>query len=288
LTNIAPVTVIIPTYNRGQAFSVVLDKIQDCDPKPAEIWIHVDSADNVIGGELKSRFPDVGVLTSSIRLGPGGGRHRCLLSCSTPYAVSFDDDSYPIDSDFFGSVERIFSKLPHAAILGASIRHRHEPEKIRTRSLVQVTDYVGCGCAVRLAAYRQVRGYLPRPVAYGMEERDLSLQLFAAGLQIYESGDLRVFHDTDLEHHQSPEITSGVIANVGLYAFLHYPISAWGLGVAQVANKVAYCIRKGRVRGIVSGVLSIPRECYCNRQYRRPIARQTLNGFQRLHKIGAL
>ena len=193
-----------------------------------------------------------------------------------------------MDSDFFGSVERIFSKLPHAAVLGASIRHRHEPEKIRTRSLVQVTDYVGCGCAVRLAAYRQVRGYLPRPVAYGMEERDLSLQFFAAGWQIYESGDLRVFHDTDLEHHQSPEITSGVIANVGLYAFLHYPISAWGLGVAQVANKVAYCIRKGQVRGIVSGVLSIPRECYCNRQYRRPIARQTLNGFQRLHKIGAL
>jgi hypothetical protein len=29
------------------------------------------------------------------------GRHRCLLACKPPFAVSFDDDSYPVDSDFF-------------------------------------------------------------------------------------------------------------------------------------------------------------------------------------------
>jgi hypothetical protein len=201
--------------------------------------------------------------------------------------VSFDDDSYPVDSDFFASVERLFSELPHAAVLGASIWHRHEPEKARTRSLVEFPNFVGCGYAVRLAAYRQVRGYIPRPVAYGMEELDLSLQLFAAGWQIYEAGDLRVFHDTDLKHHQSPEVTSGVITNVGLYAFLHYPISAWGWGVAQVANKVVYCIRKGRIRGIVSGIFSIPGECYHNRRYRKPVARLTLNRFRHFRGTAA-
>jgi hypothetical protein len=117
-----------------------------------------------------------------------------------------------------------------------------------------------------------------------MEEGDLSLQLFAAGWQIYEAGDLRVFHDTDLKHHQSPEVTSGVITNVGLYAFLHYPISALGWGVAQVANKVIYCIRKGRIRGVVSGILSMPGECYQHRQYRKPVARLTLNRFWYLRK----
>jgi GT2 family glycosyltransferase len=280
----APVAVIIPTYNRELAVLSVLEKIQGCDPKPAEIWVHMDLADGVTESELKGRFPDVGVLTSPIRLGPGGGRHRCLLNCSTPYAVSFDDDSYPIDPDFFAAVDGLFSNLPHAAVLAARIWHRHEPQKARTRSLVQCPSYVGCGHAVRLAAYRQVRGYIPRPVAYGMEERDLSLQLFAAGWQIYEAGDLRVFHDTDLKHHQSPEITSGVIANVGLYAFLHYPISAGGLGVAQVANKVIYCIRKGRIRGIISGIFSIPGECYHNRRYRKTIDRLTLNRFQHLRR----
>ena len=285
--NIAPVAVIIPTYNRGLAVLAVLEKVQQCEPMPAEIWVHVDCADAVVESELHCRFPNVHVLTSSMRLGPGGGRHRCLLGCDTPYAVSFDDNSYPVDPDFFASVERLFSELPRAAVLGASIWHRHEAEKTRTRSLVQFPNYIGCGYAVRLAAYRQVRGHVPRPVAYGMEECDLSLQLFAAGWWIYEAGELRVFHDTDLGHHRSSEATSGAIANVGLYAFLHYPISAWGWGFVQVANKVVYCVRNGQIRGIISGILSIPGECYHNRRYRNPVARSTLNKFLDFRATGA-
>ena len=287
MTGTVPVTVIIPTYNRGVAVISVLEKIQECDPKPAEMWVHVDSADGILEGELTRRFPNVGVLTSAGRLGPGGGRHRCLLACKSPYAVSFDDDSYPVDADFFRCVEQLFLQYPRAAIFCANIWQRYEPEKPRTRSLVQFPDYVGCGYAVRLAAYRQVRGYIPRPVPYGMEESDLSLQLFEAGWQIYEAGDLRVFHDTDLKHHQSPEVTSGVIANVGLYAFLHYPIRAWGWGVVQVANRVIYCIRKGRVRGICSGIMHIPADCYRNRRYRKPVSWQTLRRFLRFRRIGA-
>ena len=105
MTGTVPVTVIIPTYNRGVAVISVLEKIQECDPKPAEMWVHVDSADGILEGELTRRFPNVGVLTSAGRLGPGGGRHRCLLACKSPYAVSFDDDSYPVDADFFRCVE---------------------------------------------------------------------------------------------------------------------------------------------------------------------------------------
>jgi glycosyltransferase involved in cell wall biosynthesis len=101
-----------------------------------------------------------------------------------------------------------------------------------------------------------------------MEESDLSLQLFAAGWHIYEAGDLRVFHDSDLEHHQAPDMTSGVI-EIG-----------WGLGLAQVANKVAYCIRVGRFRGILSGICRIPPECYHHRRYRKPIAWRTLKRFR--------
>jgi len=284
--NSVPIAVIIPTYNRAMAVVSVLEKIKTCDPKPAEIWIHIDMADGMLEGVLHEQFPDVRVLASPVRLGPGGGRHRCLLACRTPYAVSFDDDSYPVDSDFFLQVERLFAEHSRAAIFGASIWHRFEPQKVRTESLVAVPSYIGCGYAIRLAAYRQVRGYLPRPTPYGMEESDLSLQLFAAGWHIYEVGNLRVFHDTDLEHHRSPEVTSGVISNVGLYAFLHYPIIGWGLGLAQVINKAVYCIRMGRIRGICSGIVRIPVDCYQNHRHRKPVAWQTLRRFLRFCRTG--
>ena len=143
------------------------------------------------------------------------------------YAVSFDDDLYPVDRDFFSQVEAIFSANPGAAVVGANIWHRYEPEVLRTEKLHAFPSFVGCGYAIRLAAYQQVRGYLSRPIAYGMEEDDLSSQLFAHGWQIYKSENLRVFHDTDLKHHDTPEITSGTITNTALFAFLHYP----GLGL---------------------------------------------------------
>jgi GT2 family glycosyltransferase len=279
MNSTVPIAVIIPTYNRGMAVISVLEKIQACDPKPAEIWVHIDLADGILERELNQRFQNVSVLTSARRLGPGGGRHRCLSACNTPYAVSFDDDSYPVDGDFFASVQQLFSAHPQIAIFGASMWHRHEPAKVRTESLVSVPSYIGCGYAIRLSAYRRVRGYLPRPVPYGMEENDLSLQLFAAGLQIYEAGNLRVFHDTDLKHHQSAEVTSGAIANVGLYAFLNYPITGWGWGLLQVANKVAYSMRMGRLRGICSGILRIPIDCFRYRRYRKPVAWQTVKRF---------
>jgi hypothetical protein len=205
-----------------------------------------------------------------------------------PYAVSFDDDSYPVDTDFFARFERLFSDYPKAAIFAASIWHRREPEKERTESLVRIPSHVGCGYAVRLAAYREVRGCLPRPIPYRMEESDLSIQLFAAGWQIYEAGELRVFHDTDLTHRESPEITSGTITNVGLCAFLHYPIIGWGWGLAQVANIVVDSIRRRRLRGICSGLLRIPGDCYRNRRYRKPIDWRTLRLFLDFRRTGVV
>jgi GT2 family glycosyltransferase len=280
-----PVAVLIPTYNRGSALLSVLKKIQKCDPRPTEILVHVDRASGILESELKRRFPSVGVLTSTTQLGPGGGRHRCLLACSMPYAVSFDDDSYPVDADFFRRVEELFSEHPRAAILAANIWHRHEPEKVRVDNLNLSASFNGCGFAIRLAAYHKTRGFLPRPIAYGMEETDLSLQLFVAGWDIYEAGDLRVFHDTNLKHHQSPHITAAAITNTGVFAFLHFPISRWGWGLLQVGNRVMYSLKMGRYRGVCSGILKIPIDCCLNRRYRNAVSWPALKRFLELRRM---
>jgi GT2 family glycosyltransferase len=284
MTSAVPVAVLIPTYSRGGAVISVLEKIQVCNPRPVEIWVHVDRSDGMLESQLHRRFPTVKVLTSSTRLGPGGGRHRCLLACGAPYAASFDDDSYPVDADFFRRVEELFLEHPRAAIFGANIWHRHEPERARVASLSVSPSYIGCGFAIRLAAYHNTRGLLPRPVAYGMEEADLGMQLFAVGWHIYEAGDLRVFHNTDLKHHESPEINAGVITNIGLFAFLHFPIVRWGWGLMQIGNRVVYSMRMGRFRGICSGLLRIPIDCYRHRCYRNALAWPILKKFLELRR----
>ena len=284
VAEVAPIAVFIPTYNRGSAVFSVLEKLQTCNPLPAEVWVHIDASDGILEAEIAQRFPSVEVLTSHRRLGPGGGRHRCLAACKTAYAVSFDDDFVPVDTDFLLGIEQLFLENPKAAIFGANIWHRHQNPKPRIKALVRVASYIGCGYAIRLNAYRQVRGHIPRPVPYGMEETDLSLQLFAAGWETYLTGDFRVYHDTEFKHHRSAEITAGVITNVGLFAFLHYPVVGWGWGLLQLANIIAFSIRAGRLRGIVTGIIGIPIACYRCRHYRRPIFWRTLISFLRFRR----
>ncbi len=280
----APVAVVIPTYNRGTAVIAVLEKVLACDPLPAEIWVHIDQNDGVLEQDLQQRFPDVRILASNGRLGPGGGRHRCLMACGVPYAVSLDDDSWPVDADFFAAIEPLFASQPSAAIFGASIWHRSEPEIRRSRLVRRVASYVGCGHAIRVAAYRDIRGYLPRPTAYAIEEGDVGLQLFVKGWQVFAAEQLRVYHDTDRTHHDAAEITASTITNLALLAFLHYPAIDLGRGVAQVANRVAYCLRRGRTRGVASGLAGIATACFRHRSLRAPVQHDELMEYLRLRQ----
>ncbi len=283
----AAVAVIIPTYNRGSAVVSVLEKVLACDPQPAEIWVHIDQNDGALERHLMELFPGIHILSSTGRLGPGGGRHRCLLACGSPYAVSLDDDSWPVDADFFAAIEPLFGSHPDAAIFGASIWHRSEAEIPRSPVVRRVASYVGCGHAVRVAAYRDIRGYLARPTAYAIEESDVGLQLFVRGWQVFLAEELRVYHDTDRTHHDAAEITASTITNLALLAFLHYPAIDLGRGAAQVANRVAYCLRRGRIRGVASGIGGIVTECYRNRALRAPIRHDVLMAYLRLRQSEA-
>lgn len=281
-TERVPVSVIIPTFGRGAVMLKVLERISVCRPLPAQIIVHLDAPADGTADKIKETFPDVVLLSSETRLGPGGGRHRALMVCQTPFAVSFDDDSYPVDEAFFADVMRLFAQHQDVALLAAQIWHRNEIMPELSDWMFDRPSFIGCGFAIRVEAYRRVRGYLPRPLAYGIEETDVSLQLFAAGQRICQVGALRVFHDTDLKHHSSAAITAASITNLGVYAFLHYPASRLGWGALQVANRLRFLIKRRRFRGIIAGVVAIPLDCYRFRKYRDPVDPAVLTVFFRL------
>ena len=56
-------------------------------------------------------------------------------------------------------------------------------------------------CVYRRSAFLEAGGYVPLPVAYGMEEVDLALRLHSRGGKILTTPWLRVFHNTDLKRH---------------------------------------------------------------------------------------
>ena len=277
--NPAPISVGIPTFARGQRLFRTLEQLAVCDPPPAEVIVHVDQSDGKLEQALRRTFPAVRVLSSHARVGPGGGRHRCIEAASQPLFASFDDDSWPIDREFFAEVETLFREHPQTAVLTASIYCRGDAPPARSCDLSVVQNFHGCGHAMRVCAYRQTTGYIDRPWAYGIEEVDVAMHLHALGWTILGCGNLRVLHDTQLEHHSTPDIVAGTVQNVALRVFLRYPIALWPRGLLQVGNVVRDLIKRRRFAGLSRGLLGIPRTLYRFRGQRKELPADRIRSY---------
>jgi GT2 family glycosyltransferase len=276
--------VVIPTWNRTDTLLKTLRKLQECDPLPAEILVHVDKGDTTTAPALREHFPQVGILTSDVQVGPGGGRNKLVAAARHEIVASLDDDSFPLDADYFGRLLLLFQRFPSASAIASSIFHREE-QLVEDEPFIGATvHFIGCGVAYRRQAYLDAGGYVPLPVAYGMEEVDLALRLHASGHQIYESPWLRVYHDTWLRHHVRPRITAASISNLALLTFLRYPVWMWPYGVLQVFNRVVWLIKARRFRGIAAGLFGIPLHLWKHRQWRSPVGGAQLKSFIALRK----
>ena len=269
---------IIPTYMRGETLLGTLEKLLNCSPPPSEILVHVDAGDEVTAPLVKSKYPQVRVISSDETQGPGGGRNKLTREATLEFVASFDDDSWPIGQGFFRDAKLVLDENPNVALLACNIIERDEKppdfdEPLLTLPPKVASGFVGCGCVFRKSAFLQTSGYLPLRYAYGMEETDLSLQLYDLGWTIGFCDSMRVLHDCDRnQHHASREINAAQITNTALLAYLRYPIQFWPLGFAQTTNRVLYSIRNKRFRGIARGLLAILPALWRNRKKRAPVS----------------
>lgn len=274
---VCQITVGIPTYKRLDKLVTTLRKILTCNPIPAEIIIHIDAGDTETEAVITKEFPQIRIIKSETRVGPGGGRNKIIGQASHSIIASFDDDSYPIDTDYFEQLLNMFAQYPKAAVVAAQIYHVGEKIKENVEEAnFWVASFTGCGCAYQREAFLETSGYLPLPVAYGMEEVDLSLRLYCAGWKILDTHRLRVFHDTQLTHHARAEITAGSIANLALLAYLRYPFTYWGYGLLQYGNRIVWLIKNKRINGIGQGIFQTPQLLIKHRHCRQPLTGQCL------------
>jgi GT2 family glycosyltransferase len=278
------VSAIVTAYERVDQTLNTLRILESCNPKPAEILVHVDANRSDCEKAIRSLFPHAKVLASSERIGPGGGRNRLMAAAKREFVASFDDDSYPIDFDYFARALQLFDHFPDAAIVCASLYHAGEAIGLDERKAEWTADFSGGACIYRRDAFLNAGGYVPLPIAYGMEEVDLALRLHARGGKILSSSWLRVFHDTDLQRHAEAHVTAGSIANVALLAYLRYPVTLWSVGVWQCANRVLWLLRHGRHRGIWRGLTMIPGHLRAHRRFRLTVSNRAVRSYLALRR----
>ena len=261
-----------------------LGRLIDCRPAPAEIIVHVDGNQVACAEAIRRAYPSVQIILSPDRIGPGGGRNALIARSSHAIAASFDDDSYPIDADYYARAAAVMTQHPEAAVVCASVYHQGERVEPDTVTASWVADFVGCGCLYRTSVFKETTGYVPIPIAYGMEESDLALRLHAAGQRLLWTPWLRVFHDTDRSRHAAPAVTAASIRNLALLTYLRYPAAQWPIGIGQIFNRVVWLMRNGRRSGVLDGLRGIPRQLWKYRQFRRAVPAGQLRSYLSLRR----
>ncbi|HEX6044888.1 MAG TPA: glycosyltransferase [Pyrinomonadaceae bacterium] len=278
------ISAIVTAYERPDQTLNTLRIIDACHPRPDEVLVHVDGNQTACEKAIRQAFPGVRIIMSSECVGPGGGRNKLVAAAQCEFVASFDDDSYPIDSDYFGRVLQLFKQFPEASIICAALYHAGEAIALDKRNAHWTADFSGGACVFRRQAFLDTGGYVPLAVAYGMEEVDLALRLHSRSGKILSSSWLRVFHDTDLRRHAEPHVTAGSIANLALLAYLRYPISLWSIGLLQCANRVLWLLRHGRRRGIWRGLTMIPGHLMFHRRFRQTVSNRAVRSYLALRR----
>ena len=278
------ISAIVTAYERIEQTLATLRVLQSCVPRPDEILVHVDADQVKCEQAIRREFPDVRVLRSRDQIGPGGGRNKLMEAAQFDFVASFDDDSYPIDSDYFERALMLFERFPEASVICAALYHMGEAIGLDDASAQWTADFAGGACIYRRSAFLDAGGYVPLPVAYGMEEVDLAIRLHSRGGKILSTPWLRVFHNTDLSRHGDPHVTAGSIANLALLAYLRYPVSLWVVGVGQCANRLLWLLRHGRRHGIWKGVTMIPAHLWANHRYRLPVSKRAIRSYLALRR----
>lgn len=267
-----PITVTFPTWNRPESCAKSLQILSNCCPFPSEVRIAVDYESVFIPGLAEESFPfPVKWNFSEVPCGPGGLRNILYREAKNEWILSLDDDSYPIDENFFEMASTLLCGLDES-IAVVSIQYSEQGESIPAIgcALSERSWFNGGAALIRKSAFSKVRGFLPIRVAYGIEEIDVSYQFRQAGFRVLFTDSLRIFHDADGSNRRSGKSTSREISNCALFVYLRYPFCLlWALPV-KVVRLTASLLVERRFRGIVHGLCSITGEIWKHRHLRDP------------------
>ena len=276
------ITAVLPAWKRVEQTIDTINRIKNCRPEPNEIIVAVDGNQIETFERIKKAHPDIRLFLSKDNLGPGGNRNLLIKESKNELIASFDDDSYPIDTDYFLKLQTVFKEYSDASVIFSEITEKNtEAPVFRLEEPAYVKSFVGCGCAYRKKDFLKLQGYVPLPIAYGCEEADLALQLHEKGMKVLYHPDLKVFHDTKMTHHANPSINAGSISNLAILAYLRYPWLYLPVAFFQIFNRVWYLITKGRFKGICRGIVNSVITPWKFKQYKKKLTVESFRSYRK-------
>jgi glycosyltransferase involved in cell wall biosynthesis len=189
--------VMITTRNRRDELRITLSRLLELQPQPDEILICADGCTDGTGDMIRREFPTCTLIENESPRGSVFSRDRLLRASRSDLVASFDDDSYPVDRDFFSRAKHLFEKRSEVAVLSfPEIRDDGSfANSTKTTSSPShlVSAYANCAAVMRREVYLQSGGF-PTFFGHMYEEPDFALQCYGLGKIVSFEPTLSVRH----------------------------------------------------------------------------------------------
>src|SRR5438132_14114667 len=109
--------VMITTRNRREVLRRTLSNVQQLQPQPNEIVICADGCIDNTQEMVRTEFPHCILIENEQSRVSVFSRDRLIRFAKSDIVMSLDDDSYPIDYDFFARLKELVAQYCHCAVI---------------------------------------------------------------------------------------------------------------------------------------------------------------------------
>jgi glycosyltransferase involved in cell wall biosynthesis len=201
LADCMQISVMITTRNRCANLRQTLTRLASMNPPASEILVTADGCTDGTVALVQKEFSHCRLTVNETCLGSIRSRDRMLHDASGDVVMSLDDDSYPLEDDFFAKLPALFLAHPEVSVITFPELRDDGSFVPATKSPSSPGHYVSAypngAAAMRRSDYLKTTGY-PASFFHAYEEPDYALQMYALGKAVWFDPSLVV------RHHFSP------------------------------------------------------------------------------------
>ena len=236
----------ITTKNRADILPKAIMSALEQDYPNKEVLVFDDGSTDGTS-QLSEKFPEVRWERVEESLGLLEARNTMMRTSDADVFVSLDDDAWFLKKDEISIAVDYFkadSKLGARAFDILEIDSARSKEVERGEA-VKSNFFKGAGHALRLSAVREAGYYVPFPLKYGHEEKDLGILILDRGYHILFLPGVHVWHDYTAVSRNLEEQNRAFVINDLVYKFRRVPLAYLipVLGVSIVRSL------RGQIRG---------------------------------------
>lgn len=214
----------ITTKNRADILSKSIEAALGQSYSNKEVVVFDDGSNDHTKSVIEN-YPNIRKMGATESLGLLGARNALMRSTDAELYVTLDDDAWFLKGDEIEVAASHMIRNPKLGAIAFDVLQRNTGRfnTIDRTEPVPTNLFIGCGAMLRLSAVREAGDFVPFPVKYGHEEKDLSIRMIDCGYTLIFLPGVHIWHDyTALERNLSDQRNSFIINDL-IYQYRRVP-----------------------------------------------------------------